>query len=189
MQDRKEYDREYYKRNREKILKRCRESYQKNKERKRELARKYYQKRKNNPEFIEKQRIRAKKEYQKRKREGKVDEYLRENWNRIYRRIKERRKEIRLEAYKLLGGARCVYCGCDYFPFLEVNHKFGGGNKEAREKYNSKLGLGFRICSDIVHKKIKDLSNYEVVCRVCNAHHFLKLKEPTMAKRFDIKWK
>src|SRR4030042_6537147 len=38
----------------------------------------------------------------------------------------------RIKAMELIGGAICVRCGCDEFPFLEINHKNGGGCKRYR---------------------------------------------------------
>src|ERR1700678_122970 len=43
---------------------------------------------------------------------------------------REHQKEIRLKVIDLLGGAKCVYCGCNDIRVLEINHKNGGGWKE-----------------------------------------------------------
>ena len=82
---------------------------------------------------------------------------------------------------EMLGGAKCVNCGCDVFEFLEVNHKNGGGYKEQKETK----------CNNVVnrviykHRKIDDL---EVTCHVCNHLHYLIRKNPKQAKGFKIFW-
>jgi len=186
--ERREYHRKWYKENRELILQRCKRCYQNHKEENREKGRKYYEKHKNDSSFREKQNIKAKAQYQKRKVEGKVQEYQNKVQDKRREYAKERRKKIKLQAFEILGGAKCANCGCDTFAFLEINHKNGGGNKESQKRFGKKLGLGLQICTDIVNGKVDDITKYEVLCRVCNALHYLHLKEPEQARRFDIKW-
>lgn len=68
----------------------------------------------------------------------------------------------------------CKYCGCDVYAALELNHINGGGSKDKRE--NRTL--------DIVHEIIKgtrDINDYNIACRVCNAKHYAE-------KKWGIKW-
>ena len=85
-------------------------------------------------------------------------------------------KELKVRVFDKLGGAKCVYCGCDDIKVLEVNHINGGGVKELHSTPNFKL--------DIVsgRRKIDDL---EVTCRVCNAWHYIKEK---VSGEWKIKW-
>ena len=64
----------------------------------------------------------------------------------------------------------CNSCGCDDRRLLEINHKNGGGGKELAKGYNS-----VKFYRDIagLRRKVDDL---EILCRVCNAKHYLELK-------------
>lgn len=64
--------------------------------------------------------------------------------------------------------AKCVRCGCDDWRLLEVNHKNGGGRKE--------LGIhshAFQWAVVMGRRKTDDL---EILCRPCNAIHYLERK-------------
>lgn len=78
-----------------------------------------------------------------------------------------------------LGGALCVRCKCTELDFLEFNHKNGGGCKEWRE---SKKGMADRIL-----KGERETNDIEVLCRLCNAHHYLESKNKS-ASRFRVQW-
>jgi len=75
-----------------------------------------------------------------------------------------------------------VRCPCDDPRVLEINHKNGGGDAEARE-----LGRGNRLYADIVagRRSIEDL---EVLCRPHNHVHFLELRYPDLRGRFRVGW-
>lgn len=79
------------------------------------------------------------------------------------------RMKRRLRVFKMLGGPVCVYCGCDYIPALEINHKFGGGSREFRR------GAGGNLVLKIYQGKRKP-DDLEVACRVCNAWHYISKK-------------
>lgn len=100
--------------------------------------------------------------------------------NNSKKRKREKRKLFRKSVLFRLGGInpKCVNCGCDDFRLLEVNHKNCGGAKEIRTK-----GSGFY--GDIINgkRKIEDL---ELLCRVCNALHFLQFKYGKLP--FKISW-
>lgn len=65
---------------------------------------------------------------------------------------------------------KCVRCGCNDIRLLEINHKFGGGQKDRK---NTKGTWYFHM--DIINKKV-DVSQYEILCRPCNAIHYLEMK-------------
>lgn len=110
--------------------------------------------------------------------------------NRDYARKKGRDywKMVRTTTMKLIMGQdviHCIYCGCDYLPFLEINHKNGGGSKEKH--------IDGRHKSIDLHQEIyqhrRSATDLEITCRVCNAWHYLKLKEPGKASGFSVNWK
>jgi len=98
-------------------------------------------------------------------------------------KVKQSRKNVynnrKQRAMDKLGGALCVRCGCNELGFLEFNHKNGGGGKEWRE---SKKCMADRILSG--ERNTEDL---EILCRLCNALHFLESKNET-ATRFTVRW-
>jgi hypothetical protein len=73
--------------------------------------------------------------------------------------------KVRLKVLEILGGAKCVYCGCDVYEALEINHKNGGGCAEAKTRTTY-------IVNDILLGK-RNKEDFEVVCRVCNAWHYI----------------
>jgi predicted RNA-binding Zn-ribbon protein involved in translation (DUF1610 family) len=64
----------------------------------------------------------------------------------------------------------CENCGCDDVRLLEVNHKNGGGNKELKFGKNTNA---FAWDIYMGRRKTDDLN---LLCRVCNALHYLELK-------------
>jgi len=110
----------------------------------------------NDPEFRE-QANKKRSEYYRLHRE-QMNEY-----HRKYRHSKN--LEIRTKVIQFFGG-KCIYCGCDNPGALEINHKNGGGGKENR---NPAFDYRRRY-REILNGKREDL---ELVCRVCNANHYL----------------
>lgn len=77
-------------------------------------------------------------------------------------------------------GVKCVYCGCDEYEALEINHINGKGGEESREKRKT---FHLNILSG--RRKTDDL---ELTCGVCNKWHYLtKLKG--LPDNWEIKWK
>ena len=99
-----------------------------------------------------------------RKRRKESEDYNPEEERRKWR---EQHKRTREKAMERLGGKKCCNCGCNEFSILEINHINGGGRKASKEKQNRQL---YR---DIVNDKA-DLSEYNVMCRVCNALHYVR---------------
>lgn len=53
---------------------------------------------------------------------------------------KEHYQRLKLRVFEMLGGAKCVYCGCTDIRMLEVNHINGGGERNKREqKRNTRI--------------------------------------------------
>ena len=96
------------------------------------------------------------------------------------RKWREQHKRMREKAMERLGGKKCSNCGCDDFSILEINHINGGGRKALKEKQNRQL---YR---DIVNDKIS-LSEYNVLCRICNALHYVK--EILGVTRHQVLWR
>ena len=91
---------------------------------------------------------------------------------------KSTKSNRRRKAFEKLGGAFCVNCGCNVLEFLEFNHKNGGGCKEIRS-------IGNHLVEMILNDK-RTTSDYNVLCRVCNALDHLKRKNPEKAKGYKV---
>jgi hypothetical protein len=74
----------------------------------------------------------------------------------------------------------CVSCGCNDLRLLEVNHKNGGGGKEYHRLKNN---MNFYRDISMLRRKIDDL---ELLCKVCNAKHYLELKYGKLP--IEVKW-
>ncbi len=101
--------------------------------------------------------------------------------------------KTKLQALQIVSGQitpKCVYCPCDDLRFLEINHKNGGGAREA-SKYVTKEGRIGRAHSnfywDIV-KGRRSTDDLEVTCGPHNRWHYYKLKYGDDANRFKITW-
>lgn len=81
-------------------------------------------------------------------------------WDRVYR----------MRARLLVGGGTlaCANCGCDKVEMLEINHKNGGGGKEHKLVGNK----FYRLIATMA----RDVSDLELLCRPCNAVHYLETK-------------
>jgi hypothetical protein len=113
--------------------------------------------------------------YRERRRQS--DDYdveeERRKWREQHRRIRER-------AIDILGGRRCAECGCDEFALLEVNHVNGGGRAASKTRQNRQL---YR---DIVKGEV-EISDYNVLCRICNALHYVR--EILGIKGHQVTWR
>lgn len=80
----------------------------------------------------------------------------------------QRSRNLRLKVFEYLGGAECVRCKCKVLEVLEINHKNLGGRKEY-------AAFSWRqIYRSIIKNKRKD--EFEVLCKVCNAAHYVEKK-------------
>ena len=96
------------------------------------------------------------------------------------RKWREQHQRIREKAIERLGGKKCANCGCDEFSLLEINHINGGGRREAKTKQNRQL---YR---DIINNKV-DLKDYNILCRVCNALHYVQ--DILRIKGHEVSWR
>lgn len=62
-------------------------------------------------------------------------------------------------------GKSCENCGCSVEEILELNHINGGGRSEARLIGTKSL---YRKAL-----KLEERTNYNLLCRVCNAAHYV----------------
>lgn len=85
-----------------------------------------------------------------------------------YMKQMERYHSLRKQAMKKLGGLQCVECGCDVYDALEINHINGNG-------YQERTYTPTTFFLNIINEKIS-LTTLNVLCRVCNASHYMRLK-------------
>ena len=105
--------------------------------------------------------------------EGRLDRDKQHEYDRkAHRRLREK-------VFEVLGGARCSNCRCDVFDILEVNHLNGGGRRELKTKQSRQL---YR---EIISGQVEQ-ANYNVLCRVCNALHYVETVLGIAG--FKIKW-
>jgi len=117
MFDRKKWAKEYRKNHSEQIKQYQREYFQNNKEK---ILSKHREWIKNHPK--------ESKEYQQRYYKKYKDKYIKLAEKRRIKDLDMRKKVMEL----ISGKAECVRCGCKDIRILEINHKEGGGNKERK---------------------------------------------------------
>jgi predicted nucleic acid-binding Zn ribbon protein len=98
---------------------------------------------------------------------------------KMHQSEKKFRDARKMKVYELLGGAKCVNCGCDNLKALEINHKKGGGCK-----FRNGAG-GSSLVEGIYYHRLNP-EDFEITCRVCNALHYMKLRG---IKGWKIIWK
>jgi len=146
--------------------------YLKNRERYKQKFKERYLKSRSTPELLEQSR--------------KINTENTRRWRKRHpERVKELRKKLynnrKRRAMEMLGGAKCVRCGCDEIDFLEFNHINGGGCKEIKQ------GQYLYMADKLLSGKRKP-EGLEVLCRICNALDFLERKNKQSAKKYQIKW-
>ena len=74
-------------------------------------------------------------------------------------------------------GGKCVYCGCDNYDILELNHINGGGTKEKKGTLT------------VAREVLKGLrTDIELTCSICNMwHNVTKLRG--ISDNWTITWK
>ncbi len=119
---------------------------------------------------------RDKTEYTKRymalhpERKEKLSEWYRTYQKQHYGelKLKDRRKVLAIISKSI--EPECVNCGCDDIRLLEINHKNGGGGKEYKARGNFTS-----LYRDIIALR-RPVDDLEILCRVCNAKHYLESK-------------
>ena len=145
--------------------------YQNNKDRIKSLNKKRYEERRSTHDGLLKHRAMALVHTKK---------YREKNPDKVIKSRKSQYETRRAKAFEMLGGAKCVYCGCDVLSFLEINHKNGDGCQEWK-----KMGAGI---VDRILNGTRTVDGLEVACRVCNNLHYLQLKDPQAASGFKVIW-
>lgn len=141
----KEARKEYREKNREQILAYQREWYRQHPEKQREY---------------ERHRDKATRDAWQKKYKAEHKEHLRECFKKS---AFKRYMNARLAIIKVLGG-RCIKCGFDDFKALECHHKYGGGNKERRNRMGT-LVNDYRYYQQM----LKHPQDYELLCSNCHA--------------------
>ena len=77
----------------------------------------------------------------------------------------------------------CAKCGCDDTDFLEINHKNGGGSKEA------KLRPRYTSMPDRVLYGGRSPSDLEILCRPCNSLDHLQRRFPNKNMYPTVVWR
>lgn len=86
-------------------------------------------------------------------------------------RLKLYHSQYRLRAYKKIShDIKCANCGCDIAGILEINHINGGGKAEIRLKYHNI----YRAFLDDIVFGIRDTRDLNLLCKVCNALHYIE---------------
>jgi hypothetical protein len=142
--DRKEYDKEYYQKNKEKIKEQRKKSYEKNKEKNNEYSKNYRQK---NKEKI--------KEYE--------ENYRQENKEKIKERDKEYNQKMKELVYNHYsnGVIECACCGEKEIDFLSIDHIHNDGGK-----HRKKLGGSHAIFRWAIKNNFSPI--FQLLCMNCN---------------------
>lgn len=147
---------EYYKKNKERILNHMKEYYKMNKERILEGNKTY---RETHKEEISNRRRKFYRE-NKNKVNSSYRKYRKRNREKILEYSRNRNKKKRIELLKLLG-SKCVKCGFSDWRALQIDHVNGGGLAE-HKKY------GGSIYKLIRRKVIEGSKDYQLLCANCN---------------------
>ena len=113
-----------------------------------------------------------------RKRKGKINAKRRKQWENWLKTVdwkkhrQEQNAKERIRVLLIVGRkeVKCIRCGCDDIRLLEINHKNGRGAIEYE---------GGRYMREFYRKIIRlerNVDDLEILCRVCNAWHYLELK-------------
>lgn len=108
--------------------------------------------------------------------------FYQKNTEHCRKQRRDRYEEYRRQAMTMLGGVKCEKCGCDRYELLEINHKNGNGAKELRSKWKT---LSNFVRAIVLGKRKTDDLN--VLCRPCNAVHYLEMKHGPLP--FQIEWR
>ena len=143
----KEANKAYYLKNKDKVSAKMKEYYQKNKEIIKKRTKKWYWENRDKDGFLEKIKERSKKSYIKNS-ESKREWHVR-YW-----------AGMRKELIDFMGG-KCVECGYSDIRALQIDHVNGGGRKEYQENKSIK--------SPKLYKKhiSKNKKNYQLLCANC----------------------
>ena len=83
---------------------------------------------------------------------------------------------------RISSDLRCTQCGCDYFPFLEINHLNGGGYDERLLKLDN-----FSLYRKIIVGEIPS-DFFDIRCKLCNWMYYFGSAYPEIKDRYRIVW-
>lgn len=83
------------------------------------------------------------------------------NRDRVNKKRRDRKGELKLEVFNVYGGPVCACCGEKALPFLTIDHIHGGGREHRRI-----IGGGHNFYSWL--KKNHYPTGYQVLCMNCN---------------------
>lgn len=93
---------------------------------------------------------------------------------------KDYKQRLREKVIEKLGGPICVNCGCNRKEILEINHIKCNGRQELKRYHNHHA-----FFRDIINEKV-NIRDYNILCRVCNAKHYIE--EKIGIKGYEIKF-
>ena len=157
--DRKEYQKNYYRKNREKRKEQHKNYRQENKEKIKEYYNKYYQENK------EKRKEYTKKNYQenKEKRKEQKKKHYQENKEKLKEYGKNYRQEIKELVYNHYGNGviECACCREKEIDFLSLDHIYNNGGK-----HRKKTGGGYKIFTWAIQNNFPPI--FQLLCMNCN---------------------
>lgn len=168
MFNQKEYNKKYYRKRKEEIGKKNKKYYQEHKEEHKERRKEY---RERYLREHKEEHNRYNKKYRQEHRE-----YFRE-----YNKKRTKRRRLKVLNIVSNNNPTCVRCGCNDLRLLEINHKNGGGSQEMRR------GIGSSKFWNNINNGKRETYDLEILCRVCNARHYLELKYGKLP--YEIKYK
>ena len=103
-------------------------------------------------------------------RKDKLKEWLKTHGQEHWHTTSERLRQSVFAIVSKSTIPRCANCGCDDIRLLELNHKNGGGGQEYKKGKNT-----MAVYRDIAMLR-RNTDDLELLCRVCNARHYLEMK-------------
>lgn len=86
------------------------------------------------------------------------------NRTRVNRTQNANTAKVKADTMAAYGG-HCVCCGETGIAFLTIDHIYGGGNIERREKFNGVAGKAFYLW---LKRNDYPKENYQILCHNCN---------------------
>ncbi|TET08473.1 MAG: hypothetical protein E3J83_03240 [Candidatus Atribacteria bacterium] len=111
----------------------------------------------------------AKQYYTDHKEEKAKYQAIHREWRNSQQRKRATIKKIKIFNMISDNNIACNQCGCQNIRLLEINHIDGGGGRETKRK-----GYSYFL-NDIIDGK-REVDDLEILCRVCNARHYLESK-------------
>jgi len=178
MNNRKEYNKQYYQKHKKELREYQKKWHDKNKEDLNLYSKKYYQEHKEKLKECNKRWRQEHKEqfikYQKKWNKNNPEyakKYYQEHELKQIKYKKDWREQKKIKVFNIISNnnPHCVRCGCDDIRLLIIHHKDGGGNKEIR---GGKTNIFY---NDILNGKRKT-DDLEIFCGICHTYYHYELK-------------